>query len=81
MTTQRRQTDLASTEAVPEADAVEQQADVLEVTPVIDDDVEGPGAGAVEPADGVRLNPDLWDVDAIDPDDERVVALDDDDYR
>jgi hypothetical protein len=62
--------DLGPDVEVPEADAAEQRADVVDIT---DDSELAPN----EQLDALRG----WDAEAIDPSDERVVALDDDDYR
>lgn len=63
--------DFGATEGVSEADALEQQ---LEVIPL-------PEGAVLDETDVVQGRRGGWDVDAIDPDDERVVTLDDDTYR
>ncbi|ABK53554.1 hypothetical protein Acel_1782 [Acidothermus cellulolyticus 11B] len=56
---------------VPEADAAEQQTEAAR------DSEETGEAAPVVP----RITRKRWEADAVDPDDERVVVLDEDDYR
>jgi hypothetical protein len=63
--------DFGATEGVSEADALEQQ---LEAVPL-------PEGAVLEETDIAQGRREGWDADAIDPDDERVVTLDDDTYR
>ncbi len=63
---------------VPEADAAEQQASIADLP----DEAQTDGAetGGSDTGQAV-IDPDKWDAEAVDPDDERVVALDEDEYR
>jgi hypothetical protein len=68
--TRRTPEDLGTDVEVPDADAAEQRADVFDLP-------EGSDLDPSEQSDALRG----WDADAIDPAEERVVVLDDEDYR
>ena len=71
MTTRRVRADFEAIEEVPEADAAEQRADVVDVTdPTLDDAADVVGLDR-------RVEPEAVEG----PDEDRLVALDEDEYR
>ncbi|MBX6371858.1 MAG: hypothetical protein IRZ02_06350 [Acidothermus sp.] len=60
--------DASASPEVPEADAAEQHTEAARTA---DDAAE----------EAPRIEVSRWEAEAVDPDDERVVVLDDDDYR